>query len=96
MRPKPISPLLENVLAIVAARRRAIGHDLCGVGGAIEHGPPAAADRITDSVKHETLAPVEPHPEIPVLPGDPLAIDLEARPVGLHHVERRGRRTETR
>lgn len=37
-------------------------------------------------MKHKTLAVVEADAEVPLLPVDVVAVDREARALGLHHV----------
>ena len=82
---------IENVLTIVASLRRAVRHHHFGDRRAIDDGTPFAVLRIADGIKHQSLAPVEAHAKVPVLPCHLVALHYETGTIRLHYVEARRR-----
>ena len=79
---------VEGVLAVLRRGRVAVGHDHLRERGAIENRALLAAIVVPQVVQRQPFAGVEADDEAPVLPLHPIAIDREARPLGLRDVER--------
>ena len=75
---------VEVVLPEPDRRGVGVGDDHLGDGRPVDHGAPADGDL----VQREALAAVEADPELPVGPGDLVAVDGEARPLGLGDLDR--------
>ena len=80
---------VERVLPAVHRAGVAVGHD--HLARPTRGGAPAGPGRSSwycDGVQHEALVRVEADAERPALPADVVAVDVEARAVGLHDLQR--------
>src|SRR5262245_23684343 len=78
---------IEGVLAYLRRARVAVGYHHCRQGSAIENGSIPSAVGIANVVDRQPLAGVEADDQAPVLPFHLVAVDLEARPLGLGDLE---------
>ncbi len=79
---------VEGVLAALGGAGVAVGNDHLGERGAVEDGAFAAVVVVAEVVQRQSLAGVEADDEAPLLPGDLIAVDLEARSLGLDDLQR--------
>ncbi len=79
---------VEGVLADLLRLRVAVGDDHLGERGAVEDGPLFALIGVANVVEGEAFAGVEADDDIPLLPGDTVAVHGEAGAFGLGDDER--------
>lgn len=79
--------LVKRVLALVRVLWVSVGDDHFGQGEAVEDGPHVALVVEGDVVEHDALAVVEADVELPVLPLDLPAVELEGDALGLGDVD---------
>ncbi len=79
---------VEGVLPSVHRAGVAVGDDHLGDRRAVQHRPHAVAVVVRHRVQDEALVRIEADPERPLRPAHVVPVDLEARAVGLHDLER--------
>ena len=79
---------VEGVLAPLRRAGVAVGDDHLGERGAVEDRAVLAVVVVAEVVQRQPFAGVEADDEAPVLPAHLVAVDLEARPLGLRDLER--------
>ncbi len=83
-----VLPHVEGVAVKVGRPRVAVGHHHVGDGGAVEDGPLPSLVRVGHGVNDQPLARREAQAHPPLLPGELVATQLEARALGLPDLDR--------
>ena len=80
--------VVEVVLPVARRARIAVRHNHLRHRGPVDDRPLTTVVVVADLVQRQALTGVEPDPHRPVLPADRVAVDGEARPLGLGDLDR--------